>query len=603
MFRALSIRVLTLWEESWFPTLCAKSAQRMGHPKLCLRLNRKCSRASWEGLVAGRSNQEIGSVGFVLCTNKAHISRARCGAPAFLQWLKIFQLRSVAATVLFSLMLCCVGCGHHGNSEAGTVVFLIENSPTNLDPRIGIDAQSEHIQELLFDGLLVRDASYRVAPGLAERWEQPDPLTLIFHLKTGVHFSDGRLLTSRDVLWSINSMRDGTLITPKATSYASIGTMEAPDAATVVMHLKRPDNFLLINLSTGAMGIVPAGSGRNFWQHPVGSGPFRFVSQEIDKEVVIERNPQSWEPDAGPGSIQRVRFAVVPDVTTRALELRKGSADVATNSIVPDMLPVLAAEKHLVVESAGGTQIQYVAFNTVDPILRDARVRQAIACAIDRELIVKTLLAGRARLAVSLLPEEHWAWSGDVPKYDYDPARALQLLEESGYRAGRDGVRLHLTMKTSTDDGTRLLAATLQQQLAQVGIALEIRSYEPATFIQDLTRGSFQIYALRWVGGNESPEIFGYAFGTGRIPPKGPNRGRYSNHQLDSLLDDASQSVDQERRKADYVRAQQILASDLPAINLWYQDSILVHSRRLSGIAISPSGSFAFLRTAKVQEQ
>jgi len=499
-------------------------------------------------------------------------------------------------------MLGCVGCKHQRNSEPGAVVFLIENSPTNLDPRIGIDAQSEHIQELLFDGLLVRDASYRVAPGLAERWEQPDPLTLIFHLKTGVRFSDGRLLTARDVLWSINSMRDGTLITPKATSYASIGTMEAPDAATVVMHLKRPDNFLLINLSTGAMGIVPEGSGRNFWQHPIGSGPFRFVSQEIDKEVVIERNPQSWDP-AGPNSVQRVRFAVVPDVTTRALELRKGSADVATNSIVPDMLPVLAAEKHLLVESAGGTQIQYVAFNTVDPILRDARVRQAIACAIDRQLIVKTLLAGRARLAVSLLPEQHWAWAGDVPRYDYDPARAQQLLEESGYRAGRDGVRLHLTMKTSTDDGTRLLAATLQQQLAQVGIALEIRSYEPATFIQDLTRGSFQIYALRWVGGNESPEIFGYAFGTGRIPPKGPNRGRYSNPQLDSLVDDAGQSVDQERRKADYVRAQQILASDLPAINLWYQDSILVHSRRLSGITISPSGSFAFLRTAKVQEQ
>src|SRR5271170_6552092 len=106
----------------------------------------------------------------------------------------------------------CASC-HHGSQSHDTLVFLIENSPTNLDPRIGIDAQSEHIQELLFDGLLVRDASYHVAPGLAERWEQPDPLTLIFHLRSGVHFSDGRPLTSRDVLWTINSMRDGTLIT------------------------------------------------------------------------------------------------------------------------------------------------------------------------------------------------------------------------------------------------------------------------------------------------------------------------------------------------------------------------------------------------------
>jgi peptide/nickel transport system substrate-binding protein len=257
----------------------------------------------------------------------------------------------------------------------------------------------------------------------------------------------------------------------------------------------------------------------------------------------------------------------------------------------------------LVVESVGGTQVQYLAFNTVDPILRDVRVRQAIACSIDRSLILKTLLAGRAQPANSLLPEKHWAWTGDVPHYNYDPARARQLLEESGFKAGRAGVRVHLTMKTSTDDGTRLLAATLQQQLASVGIALEIRSYEPATFIQDLNRGSFQIYALRWVGGNEQPDIFAFAFSSARIPPKGPNRGRYRNPELDVLLDDAAQSTDQDQRKRDYAQAQQILARDLPAVNLWYQDSILVYNRRLSGIAISPSGSFAFLRTAQVQEQ
>ena len=505
-----------------------------------------------------------------------------------------------------ALLLACMGfilltsC-HSPRSDKGTVVFLIESSPTNLDPRIGTDAQSEHIQELLFDGLVVRDASFRVAPGLAERWDQPDPLTLIFHLHPDVHFSDGRPLTSRDVLWTLKSMRDGTIITPKGASYASVASIEAPGAQTVVLHLKYPDNFLLTNLSSGAMGIVPYGSGRDFWQHPVGSGPFRFVSQEIDKEVVIERNPLSWQQDSSQGNIQRVRFAVVPDPITRALELRKGSADLESNSLLPDMLPVLAAEKHLAVESVGGTQVQYIAFNTIDPILRDVRVRQAVACAIDIPLILKTLQDGRARSAVSLLPQTHWAWTGNVARYDYDPSRAASLLDQAGYRPGRDGTRLHLTMKTSTDEGTRLLAATLQQQLAQVGIALDIRSFESATYIQDLTRGSFQIYALRWIGGNEQPDIFGYAFSTARIPPKGANRGRYSNSRLDALLDDAGASTDQARRTSDYVQAQQILAQDLPAFNLWYKDSIVVHNRRLSGISISPSGSFEFLSTARVQ--
>jgi peptide/nickel transport system substrate-binding protein len=505
------------------------------------------------------------------------------------------RLNTALALLLGALLLTsCRGNGHAHD----TLVFLIETSPTNLDPRIGIDAQSEHIQALLFDGLLNRDAKYNVAPGLAQRWEQPDPLTLIFHLRPDVHFSDGRPLTSRDVAWTINSSRDGTVITPKATSLAAIATVEAPDALTVVLHLKHADNFLLSNLSTGAMGIVPVGSGRDFGQNPVGSGPFRFVSQEIDKEVVIERNPQSWQGDQG--TVRKVRFAVVPDAITRALELRKGSADVATNSLLPDMLPILAKEKNLVVESVGGTQVQYVAFNTVDPILHDIRVRQAVACAIDRKLILKTLLMGRARPAVSLLPEEHWAWTGDVARYDYDPDRSQRLLEEAGYKANAKGVRLHLTLKTSTDDFTRLLAATMQQQLARAGIALDIRSYESATFIQDLTRGSFQMYALRWVGGNEQAEIF-TTLSTARIPPRGPNRGRYHNPVFDALLDDAAQSSDEARRKADYVQAQQILARDLPAVNLWYQDAVMVHSRRVSGVSLSPSASYEFLRSARWQ--
>lgn len=510
-----------------------------------------------------------------------------------------FRSRLLVIALLGAGLVGMMSC-HRKSTDPTTVVFLIESSPTSLDPRIGTDAQSEHIDELLFDGLVVRDANFRVKPGLAESWEQHDPLTVIFHLHANVHFSDGRPLTSRDVVWTLQSMRDGTVITAKGASYASVASMEAPDPLTVILHMKQPDNFLLTNLSSGAMGIVPYGSGRDFWRHPVGSGPFRFVSQEIDKDVVIERNPMSWY-RSGDGNIERVRFAVVPDPITRALELRKGSADLESNSLLPDMLPVLAREKNLAIESTAGTQVQYLAFNTVDPILRNVRVRQAIACAIDLPLILRTLQDGRARPAVSLLPATHWAWTGEVDRYDFDPSRAQRLLDEAGYPRRAGGVRFRLMLKTSTDEGTRQLAATLQQELAAVGIDLDIRSYEAATYIQDLNRGSFQIYALRWIGGNEQPDIFAYAFSSTRIPPKGANRGRYRNPELDALLDDASRSADQDRRRQDYVKVQQILARDLPAFNLWYKDSIVVHNRRISGISVNPSGSFEFIRSAHVQ--
>jgi len=483
--------------------------------------------------------------------------------------------------------------------DPGTVVFLIESSPANLDPRVGTDGQSEHIDELLFDGLVAHDASFRFTPALAASWEQPDPRTYIFHLRPGVRFHDGRPLTARDVVWTIDSMRTGAIITPKAATYASVASVEARDTQTVVFHLKQPDNFLLTNLSTGAMGIVPEGSGREFWRHPVGTGPFRFVNQQIDQDVIIERNPASWSVVP---NIVRVRFAVVPDAITQALELEKGSGDVEVNSLPMDALPELARRPDLHIDATPGTQIQYLAFNLRDPLLGDVRVRQAIACAIDREVIINALLRGHARPALSLLPTTHWAWNGAVARYDYDPQRAEQLLQAAGHPRGTDGMRLHLAMKMSTDEDTRLLAAVLQQQLARVGIALTLRSNEFATFYADVTRGAFQIYSLRWIGGNEQPDIFSYAFSTARFSPKGANRGHYSNPQLDALFNDAAVNSDNAKRRADYAQVQQILALDLPAINLWYKDTVVVHSRRLTGVAPSPSGSFTFLETATLAQ-
>ena len=488
------------------------------------------------------------------------------------------------------------GC-HSAARDPRTVVFLIESSPASLDPRIGTDAQSEHIDELLFDGLVARDATFHFTPALAESWEQPEPLTLVFHLRDGVRFGDGRPMTARDVVWTIDSMRSGQVISPKTASYASVDTVEARDARTVVFHLKHADNFLLTNLSTGAFGVVPEGSGRDFWRHPVGTGPFRFVSQQIDQDVVAERNPLSW---AGAPKIERVRFRVVPDAITESLEMEKGSGDVAVNSLPMDALPVLAARPNLVVEDSAGTQVQYLGFNLRDPLLKDARVRQAIACAIDRKLIIQTLLRGHAQLAESLLPVSHWAYTGDGPRYDYDPARAAQLLNDAGYPSRQGGERFHLTMKTSTDEGTRLLAAVLQQQLAKVGISLDLRSYEFATFYSDLNRGAFQMYSLRWIGGNEQPDIFSYAYSTARFSPQGLNRSHYSNPQVDTLLAEAAESADTDRRRADYVEAQQILARDLPAITLWYRDTVVVHNRRLTHVVPTGSGSFSFLETAEL---
>ncbi|MGA8867302.1 MAG: ABC transporter substrate-binding protein [Candidatus Sulfotelmatobacter sp.] len=474
--------------------------------------------------------------------------------------------------------------------------MLIESSPTNLDPRVGLDAQAERIDNLIFDDLLSRGDDLNVAPSLAERWEIPDPLTYVFHLHQGVRFHDGRPLTSRDVKWTFDSLLQGKVRSTKAAVYRFVDRIDAPDDATVVFHMKEPDSTLLWNLSDGAIGIVPYGSGDEVTLHPVGSGPFEFVSAETDKEVILERNNDYWGEKP---HLARVRFAVVPDATTRALELRKGSADATINALTPDTVSTLARDPSLAVESAPGTVLAYLGFNLHDPILKNVRVRQAIAYALDRRPMIDYLWHGQAQLARSILPPQSWAYNGDVPAYDHAPARARQLLDAAGYPAV-NGVRFHLTMKTSTDENTRLMVAVMQQQLREVGIALDIRSFEFATFFSDVTRGEFQMYGLRWIGGNEDPDIFEYAFDSAKFPPNGANRGYYSNPRVDALIDQARRAVDPRIRKPLYAEVQSILAEDLPYIDLWYLDNVLVHTRRVQNLKLNPAGNYDFLRVAEL---
>jgi peptide/nickel transport system substrate-binding protein len=508
-------------------------------------------------------------------------------------WPRMMQ--ALAVFVIFAFILPLLSCSHP--PEADTLVMIIESSPTNLDPRVGLDAQSERIDGLLFDNLLARDEHLSVEPGLAERWEIPDPKTYVFHLHSGVKFCDGRPLTARDVKWSFDSLLQGKVRSTKASTYRFVDHIDAPDERTVIFHLKEPWAALLWNVAGGAgMGVVPYGSGSEASQQPIGSGPFRFVRAEQDKEVVIERNDNYWGERA---KVSRVRFIVVPDTTTRALELRKGSADVAINALPPDMVLTLEGESRLRVVRGPGTVLAYLAFNLRDPILKDVRVRQAIAYALDRQPHIHYLWRDSARSAASVLPPESWAYDGDVAQYSFDPERARHLLDAAGYPA-INGVRFHLTMKTSTEESSRAMAAVFQQQLRDVGIALDIRSFEFATFFADVTHGEFQVYSLRWVGGNEDPDIFEYAFHSSRIIPKGANRQYYSNPRVDALIDQARTEIEQSARKRDYAAIQRILAEDLPYVDLWYFDNVMVYSKRVQNLQLNPSGNYDFLRTAEL---
>jgi peptide/nickel transport system substrate-binding protein len=503
-------------------------------------------------------------------------------------------LRLLCTLGVTSFLLILAGCGRNKANNTPSLTFLIESNPTNLDPRFATDSQSQKIDALLFSSLLERDDQMNFHGDIADSWSTPDPLTYIFHLRAGIYFHDRRSLTAADVKATFDSILNPAIHSPKRGAFRMVASIETPDAATVVFHLTEPYASFLWNLARPAVGIVPRDAGPDFSRRPVGSGPFRFVSQSQDEEVIVERNPDYFR---GAPQIARVRFRVVPDAVVRALELRKGSADLEMSSLSPDMIPVLARQPGLAVTERPGTNFGYLGFNLEDPILAKREVRQALTFATDREALIRYLLHGEARIASGILPPNHWAYEPNVAQYAVDPARVEKILDEAGFPRQQNGTRFHLTLKTSTEEQARLIGAVLQEQWRRIGVDLELRPLELATLLSDAARGNFQLTYSRWVGANNDPDVFEFVFSSKRFPPDGANRGHYRNPRIDSLVDQIRIETDREKRKVLCREVQKIVADDLPYLPLWFTDVVSVHRRSLGDLALSPTGDFDFLAT------
>ena len=443
--------------------------------------------------------------------------------------------------------------------------------------------------ELIFDSLVKIDRNGRFVGDLAESFERPDDTRVVFHLKSGIRFSDGRELTARDVKFTYDSIIDPALASAKRAGLTELKSIEAPDDRTIVITTTRP---YAPALEMGLYGVVPdrtAPPAKSLAVAPPGTGPFVMTKYVHDDSVWLDRNPHR---PAGPGSPQGIVFKIVPDPTVRALELAEGICDIAPNDIQPEVLPYLISNPDLRVTEASGTTYSYLLFNFHNPQLRDLRVRRAIAYAIDRKAIVNSLLRGTARPATGLLTPENWAYDGNVAVYDYDPQKSRQLLDDAGYRAGVDGMRdLKFIYKTTPENGR--LAEVMQAMLRRVGIRVEIRSNEWATFFSDVVKGNFDLASMRWIGIND-PNQYYLVFDSAMTPP-GLNRGDYSNPQMDVLVEAGMTTIDTAKRRVIYARVQRLAADDLPYVSLWWLQNVTVLNREVSGFEPYPNGSLRSL--------
>ena len=517
----------------------------------------------------------------------------------------MFALKVYPFCLLTIIVILLGGCkiGSDATPPANYLVMGIESNPSHLDPRYATDANSARISSLLYNSLLRLDHNSRLVGDLAERWTIIDERTYDFQIRKGVMFHDGRALTARDVKYTYDSIMDRRNRSPKRGPLKVLKSVEQLGTHEIRFRLNEPHAPFFEHCTIGIVpvdGGTPGGNGSH--KPPPGSGPFALAGIHPGEKVFLQANSLYWE---GKPRLPGLVFHIVPDAIVRVLEFKKGTIQLLQNDIEPDTLSWLEKNTDAIAETNPGTTFQYVGINLTHAILKQPKVRQALAHAIDRDGIIRHILKGQATAANGLLSPLNWAHNAAVPDWPYDPAKAQQLLDLAGF-PDPDGkgprMRFKLSFKTTNIDLRRRIAETLKEQLERVGVELEVRTYEWGTFYSDIKKGNFHLYSLAWVGIFD-PDVYYNIFHSSSAPPNGDNRGHYNNPGVDQLLEQGRRESDRGRRKALYHEVQQVMHEDLPYIPLWWVNNVVVRKPQVVGFTPYPDGDLFSLRRTSLRRE
>ncbi len=481
-------------------------------------------------------------------------------------------------------MLLCVACTEQ---QHGSIRFGLSAAPVTLDPRFATDAMSDRINRLLYTRLVDFDDRFRPVPSLA-RWEQLDPLHYRFKLgNEGRSFHNGAYLIANDVKATYESLLDPANASPHRITISIIADIEVIDDDTVDFYLHKADPLFPGRLGVGILPDELISSGHSFNRRPVGSGPLKFVDWPSEGDVRLQRISDQ----------QDIHFITVKDSTVRVLKLLRGELDLVQGDLPQELIRWLGNKPDVIVERGRGNTFAYLGFNLNDPETGRLAVRRAIAHALDRDAIISHVLGHTARKAGAIFPPEHWSGHPTLEGYVYEPDKSRDLLEQAGFDQTNS---LHISYKTSNNPLRVRLATVIQYQLKQVGIKVELNSYDWGTFYGDIKSGRFQMYSLSWVG-LKIPDIFRYVFHSESIPPAGATRGRFIDATVDSLIEQAESLSDLEAQSAVYRELQEYLHEQLPYIPLWYEDNILVRRKNIKGYILASDGNYDGLINVKRQ--
>jgi len=462
----------------------------------------------------------------------------------------------------------------------------LASMPLNLDPRFATDAASGRIGRLIYQKLVDFNDAKMPAPAIAD-WKQLSDKHYRFVLNNRTNnFHNGKKLTSRDVKATYEYILDKSNASPHRTSLTLIDKIEIADERTIDFFISRNDPLFPGYLVIGILPEELILQDHKFNTQPIGSGPFKLVKKTDEGKLQIKRVSDNL----------LVEFLHVPNPTVRVLKLQRGEIDIVQNDLPPELVTYLSELETVELTRSEGSKFQYIGFNMEDPVLKNLDIRRAIAHAIDRDEIIKYVFGNSAKQSHALFPAEHWAGNPNLKGITYDPELSTALLAKNGFSKQQP---LELTYKTSNNPFRIRIATIYQDQLKEVGIHLDIRSYDWGTFYGDIKSGRFQLYSLAWVG-IKTPDIFRYTMHSNAVPPNGANRGRYINKVSDRLIEEAESYNDLNKQAAVYRTLQKQLLEDLPYIPLWFENNVVITRKHIKNYTLNSEGNYDGLKTVSL---
>jgi len=517
------------------------------------------------------------------------------------------SLAALHATACLFISLAAIPTLAQEPTKGGTLTMVVQPEPPTLLSAINSAAPIGVVSTKILEGLLTYDFDMNPRPALAETWKvSPDGKTITFNLRQGVKWHDGKDFTSADVQFSV--MKVWKELHPRGRStFAKVTAVETPSPSVAIFKLAEPSPPLMVALNGYEGQILPrhlyegTDIAQNPWNNkPIGTGPFVFKEWQKGNFIQLDRNPAYW--DKGKPYLDRIVVRIIPDASARAAAFETGEVLLGGFSPVPlNDVKRLEATGKFEIETRG---YEYFApmflmeFNLANTYLKDKRVRQAIAHAIDRDVVVKTIWFGFGKPAVSAVPSVLTQFHDpSVAKYPFDPKKAEQLLDEAGFKRGAGGKRfklIHDFLPYGND--YQRTAEYVKQALGKVGIDVEIRSQDTAAFLKRVyTDNDFDL-TINFLYAMPDPTIGVQRIYWSKNIKKGvpfSNASGYSNPEMDKVIERAQVEHDRKKRRELLNRMQQIAADDLPVLDLFEVRFFTLASKRVQNYTSSADGVYS----------